>query len=333
MAKRISLALVLAALLAPCGLPGAADPLAVEAPSRIRQGEPLLVWASEGAAPEAPQGGLGGLGLDRGLLRLRGRALLIGPDGAARASGPLFAAGPGRYGSLLPLDFGAAAGPCALALRDSLGLELSLPLPLSVEERAFASEDLRLDEENTAIRSEPDPRKTAEALALYAILDSSDPSALYLDGPFLPPTSAAPRSAGFGDKRRYLYANGGGDASVHAGVDIAVPVGTSVRAAGRGKVVFAAMRIVTGNTVIVEHLPGLYSIYMHLSKLRVKAGDLVERGALLGLSGKTGLATGPHLHWELRACGAPVDPDYWLDPGRWNPSPRPEGLAESPQGR
>lgn len=291
------------------------------APASIRPGEPLLVWVSEGAAPPASAGpgARDALGLDRGIL-LGGKVVLLDEAGRAVAAGALFAVKPGLYGSLLPLDFEAKPGRCRLVLRDGLGLSLSLPRPISIAERSFECEDIQLDSANTAIRSEPDPQKTAEAKSLYEILDSADADAVYLDGPFLSPTQGGWRSAGFGDKRRYLYSSGGVDTSVHAGVDIAVPVGTKVRSAGRGRVVFAGMRIVTGNTVIIEHLPGLYSIYMHLSKIQVRVGDVVERGGAIALSGKTGLATGPHLHWELRAGGEAVDPDYWLSPSHWLPA-------------
>jgi murein DD-endopeptidase MepM/ murein hydrolase activator NlpD len=317
MAALLGLSPLFASPQAPC-----LSPLELSAPAAIRPGEPLLVWIS-GPAPSDVADGPGAEGalvLDRKLV-LGGRLFLLDEKGQTLVSGSLFALRPGLYGSLLPLDFGAKPGKYSLALRDGLGLGLAPPRPLTIEARSFACEDLRLDSANTAIRSEPDPQKTAEAKALYAILDSADADAVYLDGPFVGPTEGGWRSAGFGDQRRYLYSNGGVDESVHAGVDIAVPVGTPVRAAGRGRVVFASMRIVTGNTVIVEHLPGLYSIYMHLSKIEVWVGEVVERGARIALSGKTGLATGPHLHWELRAAGAPVDPDYWLEPSHWLPAP------------
>ena len=87
---------------------------------------------------------------------------------------------------------------------------------------------------------------------------------------------------------------------------------TPVRACERGKVVLAADREVTGKTVVIEHLPGLYSLYFHLSSFAVAEGQIVERGQVIALSGSTGLATGPHLHWELRANGDAVDPGYWL---------------------
>jgi murein DD-endopeptidase MepM/ murein hydrolase activator NlpD len=73
--------------------------------------------------------------------------------------------------------------------------------------------------------------------------------------------------------------------------------------------VFADLRILTGNTVIIEHLPGLFSVYYHMSEILVKTGDVVEQGALVGSVGMTGFATGPHLHWEVEAAGVAVDPD------------------------
>ena len=71
-------------------------------------------------------------------------------------------------------------------------------------------------------------------------------------------------------------------------------------------------RISTGYSVVIEHLPGLYSLYYHLSELLVKEGDMIKQGELIGKSGATGLATGPHLHWEMRLNGASVRPEFFL---------------------
>jgi len=92
-------------------------------------------------------------------------------------------------------------------------------------------------------------------------------------------------------------------------VDIASPTGTPVPASGRGRVVFADTRILTGNTVVIEHLPGFFSVYYHLSSLAVKVGDMVEKSQVIGAVGMTGFATGPHLHWEMQCAGVAVDPD------------------------
>jgi len=88
-----------------------------------------------------------------------------------------------------------------------------------------------------------------------------------------------------------------------------MPTGTPVAAAGAGKVVFAGDRIVTGLTVVLEHLPGVYSLYYHLNDIAVAEGDVVEQGTTVGGVGSTGLATGPHLHWEVRVSGVPVKPE------------------------
>ena len=69
----------------------------------------------------------------------------------------------------------------------------------------------------------------------------------------------------------------------------------------------------TGWSVVIEHLPGLYSLYYHMSELKVKEGDIVKEGQLIGLSGATGLATGPHLHWEMRLNMAAVNPDFFTE--------------------
>jgi murein DD-endopeptidase MepM/ murein hydrolase activator NlpD len=68
-------------------------------------------------------------------------------------------------------------------------------------------------------------------------------------------------------------------------------------------------RIVTGNTVVIEHLPGVFSLYYHLDSIGVDEGDVVEQGERIGTVGMTGLATGPHLHWEIRVGGVPVAPE------------------------
>lgn len=74
----------------------------------------------------------------------------------------------------------------------------------------------------------------------------------------------------------------------------------------------AENRISTGWSVVIEHLPGLYSLYYHMSSLNVKENDYVKAGEKIGLSGSTGLATGPHLHWEVRLNMAAVKPEFFM---------------------
>ena len=95
----------------------------------------------------------------------------------------------------------------------------------------------------------------------------------------------------------------------HFGVDVASPTGTPVLAPADGKVVLALPEMYfEGNAIFLDHGHGLKSVYMHLSRLDVKEGQTVKRGALIGAIGGTGRATGPHLHWALYWFRTPLDP-------------------------
>lgn len=100
-----------------------------------------------------------------------------------------------------------------------------------------------------------------------------------------------------------------GFAEFHAGLDVAVPLGTPVVAAGKGKVTFSGWDGGYGNVVIIEHGDGKVSTrYAHLARYDVSEGDVVVSGQQIGLVGSTGRSTGPHLHYEVRVDGKTVDP-------------------------
>ena len=98
----------------------------------------------------------------------------------------------------------------------------------------------------------------------------------------------------------------------HAGIDVAVPVGTPVRAAGSGVVVETGDYFFNGNSVYLEHGQGLVTLYCHLDRVDVKPGERVVAGQRIGLSGNTGRSSGPHLHWTVIANGTAVDPRLFL---------------------
>ncbi len=108
----------------------------------------------------------------------------------------------------------------------------------------------------------------------------------------------------------------GGAAEHHSGLDISTPPGTPVMCPAPGKVLLAGGGGDYGRHVIVEHGNGVRSLYGHLSKVEVKAGQRVEKGQLLGLTGSTGRSTGPHLHYELRVAGKTVNPRKFLWEGK-----------------
>jgi murein DD-endopeptidase MepM/ murein hydrolase activator NlpD len=196
-------------------------------------------------------------------------------------------------------------------IRIEAGEDTVKELPFAINSREFQSETIALNQENTDLRTVPDPQKTAESEQLWAILSRTGKD-IYSDCLFIPPVSSTRRTSFYGSRRVYEYADGKSDTTIHAGIDIGVPTGTGVLACAPGKVVLARSRIVTGNTVILEHLPGLYSLYYHMDSIAVAEGSLVEAQTFLGESGSTGLATGPHLHWEIRVSGENADPDAFL---------------------
>lgn len=185
-------------------------------------------------------------------------------------------------------------------------------LPTTFKTRAFNKEVIELDEQNTAIKTDNSPERAAQIEKLNNILFTSIPGDVYTLKKFVSPTTSTRYTAWCGDRRVYAYSNGKSSTSLHYGNDYGVPTGTEVRACAEGKVVMAENRISTGWTVVIEHLPGLYSLYYHNSELIVKEGDMVKQGELISKSGATGLATGPHLHWEMRLNGSAVVPEFFL---------------------
>ena len=110
----------------------------------------------------------------------------------------------------------------------------------------------------------------------------------------------------FGSQRVYGTEPG----APHAGVDIAIPSGTPVYAPADGVVILAADHPFTleGNLLMLDHGMGVNSAFLHLSKIGVKLGDHIQQGQLLGYSGQTGRATGPHLHWAIKWIDERIDP-------------------------
>jgi murein DD-endopeptidase MepM/ murein hydrolase activator NlpD len=123
------------------------------------------------------------------------------------------------------------------------------------------------------------------------------------DGAFHLPLKDVTTGGNFG-RRRILN---GQARSPHAGVDFPAPKGTPVYAAQSGQVVVAEDLYYSGNTVVIDHGYGVYTLYAHLSEIDVKAGDPVASNAEIGKVGATGRVTGPHLHWGLTVQHARVN--------------------------
>ncbi|HUU55353.1 MAG TPA: peptidoglycan DD-metalloendopeptidase family protein [Armatimonadota bacterium] len=126
-------------------------------------------------------------------------------------------------------------------------------------------------------------------------------------GKFRMPVSGRTTSS-YGYRRHPIY----GVRKLHTGIDIAASSGTKIRCAGDGTVVHASRWGGYGNCIIVDHGGGLATLYGHCSRLAVTNGQQVTHGQVIGYVGSTGLSTGPHLHFEVRKDGRPVNPEPYL---------------------
>jgi murein DD-endopeptidase MepM/ murein hydrolase activator NlpD len=129
--------------------------------------------------------------------------------------------------------------------------------------------------------------------------------------PFANPAPGQEITSRFGNRPDPFF----GGLAMHAGIDFRAPTGTEIRSTGAGKVVTASFSGGYGNMVEIDHGLGLSTRYGHMSRILVSEGDTVEPGQILGLSGSTGRSTGPHLHYEVRRNGDPVDPMRFLNAG------------------
>jgi murein DD-endopeptidase MepM/ murein hydrolase activator NlpD len=122
------------------------------------------------------------------------------------------------------------------------------------------------------------------------------------------PVPGAPLTSGFGYRIHPIY----GTSRLHAGVDFGAATGTAIRAAESGTVVSAGSQSGYGNATVIDHGNGLATLYGHQSSIGVSTGQAVTRGQVIGRVGCTGACTGPHLHFEVRRNGTPVDPMGYL---------------------
>ena len=140
-------------------------------------------------------------------------------------------------------------------------------------------------------------------------LAAADPVPYFLNKGFIAPVKG-PITGVFGSQRIL----NGEPRSPHNGIDFAAPLNTLVRCPADGIVRLAAQNMyLMGNTLIIDHGLGVQSIFMHLNRISVKEGDRVKQGAVIGRVGKTGRATGPHLHWGVTVGAIPVDPARLLN--------------------
>ncbi len=228
------------------------------------------------ASPQPPQ------------VRYRGERVLLRRDG-------------GAWKAVVGIPLSAKPGPDALEVEGR-------SLPFTVHPKRYPEQHLRLDEPRFVQPNPEDEARIAREQALLAPLWKAWPPERVPSLRFLQPTPGR-RTASFGLRR---FFNGEARAP-HAGLDIAAPQGQAVRAPAAGVVLATGDFFFSGNTVLIAHGEGVVSLLGHLSSIDVKEGQDVGAGDLVGRVGKTGRATGPHLHWTLSLNNARVDPRLFLE--------------------
>jgi len=182
------------------------------------------------------------------------------------------------------------------------GRAMSETREIRIEPSHYRQVELHVPEKFVAPDAETLKRIAADKEVKDRVFAQSAPLPLW-DGDFRPPLKA-PATDSFGTRRVF----NGKLASVHKGLDYHAVTGTPVHAANAGRVVLARALFYEGNCVVIDHGEQFTTIYMHLSKIQVTEGQKVAAHQLLGLSGGTGRATGPHLHMAARWQGAYLDP-------------------------
>lgn len=176
---------------------------------------------------------------------------------------------------------------------------------LDVEAVDWPRDDIQIDGPNAALLA-PDVRNAD--FNIRAPYQRFATPARHWTGIFDPPSEGG-ISAGYGELRSF---NGGPITDYHRGIDFAGPGGAPITAPGSGVVAWSGHTERRGNGMIIDHGAGVFTGYYHLSEVLLEAGAVAERGAPIGRMGSTGLATGPHLHWEVVVRGVTVNPTPWL---------------------
>jgi murein DD-endopeptidase MepM/ murein hydrolase activator NlpD len=212
---------------------------------------------------------------------------------------PAFRDGSGAWQALIGIDLDTKPGTYRAIV--TAGPDRAVDV-LIVTPRTFPTRRLTVDPDLVHPPPDQQSRVDREAQHLRELWDHSAPQRLWTSA-FVRPVPDEANSA-FGTRSIY---NGEAHAP-HAGADFLSPAGRVVKAPNAGRVVLARPQYFAGNTVIIDHGLGLFSLLAHLSEIDVKEGEMVAAGQVVGKVGATGRVTGPHLHWTVRANNARVDP-------------------------
>jgi murein DD-endopeptidase MepM/ murein hydrolase activator NlpD len=225
----------------------------------------------------------------------------------------LVAAESGQWVAVVGLALDTAPGTHALRVAESDDPKSQVRVvPFSVNAKTYPEQRITLKDTSKVQLSAGDRARVESEIAAIRALKQHWRESEETDTSLALP--AAGRLTGRFGVRRFFN---GEPRSPHAGFDIAAPRGTAVKASAHGVVLAADEYFFNGRTVFVDHGQGLISMYCHLDRIEVRPGETVGKGQTLGLSGMSGRATGPHLHWSVVLNGAMVDPELFVaSPGK-----------------
>lgn len=177
----------------------------------------------------------------------------------------------------------------------------------TIQPKHYPEQRLRLENQRLVTPNPEDEARIAREQALMDPAWKAWPEGLVPSLSFRQPTPGGLTSS-FGLRRVF----NGEPRAPHSGLDIKAPAGQAVRAPAAGVVVLTGDFFFSGNAVFLAHGEGVVSLFAHLSKISVQQGQVLRAGDLVGQVGRTGRATGPHLHWSLSLNNARVDPRLFL---------------------
>lgn len=210
--------------------------------------------------------------------------------------------GDGCYIAFGAVDMEALPGEYAIRLRI---VEDRRELNLRVRKGSFETISLTLPEDKVSLSHENLKRAEVEAEKLMALWQAT--SDRLWEGNFIMPLENA-MSTPFGAKRIINKKK----KSLHRGLDIKGREGESVKSSNTGRIILAEDLFFGGNTVIIDHGQGIFTIYMHLSGFNARSGDIVTKGDIIGYVGSSGRASGPHLHFGVRVFDVSANPISFL---------------------
>jgi len=213
------------------------------------------------------------------------------------------------YAALIGIDLEARSGrtPWRIGFVDSGGIARKSAGTITVKARKFPVQRLSLPKSMVDLSPENERRAEAEAARLRTLFDTVSFERLWR-GRFTKPVASEAKAEGFGSRRII----NGKPRSPHSPLHFATPARTPLVASNRGRVALVVDFFFGGKAVALDHGEGLYTLYMHLERVDVAEGALVERGSIIGSVGSTGRATGPHLHWAAHLRRARIDADALL---------------------